>query len=410
MKTLVLLLLISRCAGAQEWTLEAALQRALEQQPALQRAQGKVLESRGALELADTLGQPTLGLTTSYTFNDPPLRLLVGTTPVDAVVSNNWASTLSFRQVLATFGRLHWAHEEAELQKKASEAELQYTRSRLREEVKVSFYQVLHTQALIQVRDDALKARQAQLSIAQKMVSNGAAPGYDARRDQAGVAQAEQDLSDARRDETIARAQLSRLLGEPVVQVRAEQEPLVPPPPTASGENRQDLAAARWALAASKAHLELMQVQNAPTLSFQSDYGRRNALGLQPGQLWSTGLVLSIPLLDGGVAEARSLQAEGALQQLQAAVEQSERDIALEIETGQARLQSNWRNLETSRSALISAEEAARIARLRYQNGFSTNLELLDAEAALTQAQQNQLSARYHYLQARAHWERIVSL
>ena len=409
MKTLVLLLLISCAAGAQELTLEAALQKAFEHQPALQRAQGKVLESQGTVDLADTLGQPTLGLQTSYTFNDPPLRLLVGTTPVDAVVSNNWASTLSFRQVIATFGRLHWAHEEAELQKRASEAELQYARSRLREEVKVSFYQLLHTRALIQVRADALKARLAQLDIARKMVGNGAAPGYDARRDQASAAQAQQDLNDAERDEAIARARMSRLLGEPVTRLQAEIEAPEAPPERASAENRQDLAAARWALAASKAHRELMQVQNAPTLSFQSDYGRRNALGLQPGQLWSTGLVLNIPLFDGGVTEAKSLQAEGAFQQLQAAVEQTERDIALEVETGQANLQSSWRNLDTSRSALVAAEEAARIARLRYQNGFSTNLELLDAEAALTQAQQNQLSARYHYLQARAHWERIVS-
>ncbi|MBN9413924.1 hypothetical protein ABS71_15990 [bacterium SCN 62-11] len=409
MKTMVLFLLLYTAAGAQELTLDEALQKAFEHQPALQRAQGKILESQGTLELADTLGQPTLGLQTSYTFNDPPLRLLVGTTPVDAVVSNNWASTLSFRQVIATFGRLHWAHEEAELQKKAREAELQYTRSRLREEVKVSFYQLLHSQALIQVREDALKARQAQLDIARKLVGHGAAPGYDARRDQAGVAQAQQDLSDGLRDETIARARLTRLLGEPVARLHTDLEPLEPPPAKASGENRPDLAAVRWALAASQAHLELMQVQDAPTLSFQSDYGRRNALGLQPGQLWSTGLVLNIPLFDGGVAEAKSQQAQGALQQLQADVEQTERDIALEVETGQANLQSSWRNLDTSRSALGAAEEAARIARLRYQNGFSTNLELLDAEAALTQAQQNQLSARYHYLQARAHWERIVS-
>jgi len=406
-KILVLLLLIKMGA---ELTLDQALQQAFQHQPSLQRAEGKVLESQGRLDQAATIGQPTLGLQTSYTFNDPPLRLQLGSIGVDSVVANNWSSTLSFRQVLATFGRLHWASEEAEFQKKASQAELDYARSRLREEVKVSFYQVLLSQALIQVRQDALKARQAQLEIARKMVANGAAPGYDAKRDQAGQAQAEQDLSDSLRDETIARAHLSRLLGNPAGPLQKPAEAVEPPPPRSEAQNRQDLAAARWALEAGKAHLELMRVQNAPTLTFQSDYGRRNALGLQPGQLWSTGLVFQIPLFDGGLAEAQSLQAEGAIQQLQALVEQSERDITLEIETGQALLQSSWRNLDTSQTALRAAEEAARIARVRYRNGFSTNLELLDAEAALTQSRQNYVSARYHYLQARAHWERIVSL
>ena len=410
MKTLLLLLLIFGVAEGQELSLEQALDKAFRRQPMLLRAEGVLAERQGDLDLAETLGQPTLGLQTSYTFNDPPLRLLVGTTPVDAVVSNNWSSTLSFRQVISTFGRLHWAAEAAELRKKAARAELEYARARLREEVKVSFYQVLLSQSLIQVKSDALTARQAQLGIARKLVGSGAAPGYDAKRDQAGVAQAEQDLNDARRDEIIARAQLSRLLGAPVTQLSEPVEVLPAPPALSSTEQRQDLAAARWVLQAGKAQLELMHVQDAPTLAFQSDYGRRNALGLQPGQLWSTGLVLHLPLFDGGVAAAKSDQAEGALQQLQAGVEQLERDIALEVEAGQARLHSSWANLETSRDALVAAQEAARIARVRYQNGFSTNLELLDAEAALTQALQNQLSARYHYLQARAHWERIVSL
>ncbi len=401
--------LLGQAVGAQDLSLDQALQQALQNQPALQRAEGRVLENEGLLEQAGTIGQPTLAITTSYTFNDPPLRLQVGTLPVEAVVANNWSSTLSFRQTISTFGRLHWASQEAELQKKASQAELAYARNRLIEEVKVNFYQALLSRALIKVREDALAARQAQLNIAQKLVSSGAAPGYDAKRDQAGLAQARQELTDTQRDEVVVRAQLARLVGRPVEKVLDAPEDLSPPPTFGEFPRRQDLEAAHWALEAGKAHLELARLQAAPTLNFQSDYGRRNALGLQPGQLWSTGLVLNIPLFDGGLSDARSLQAEGLIQQLQASVDQLERDIRLEMETARANLLSGWQNLETAAAAQRAAEEAARIARVRYQNGFSTNLELLDAEAALTQAQQNGLSARYHYLQARAHWERIVS-
>ena len=414
MRTLAILLLLSLPVWAQPLSLDAALEQALQNQPALQSAEGRILENQGLVEQAQTIGQPTLGLQTSYTFNDPTLRLQVGGTPVDAVVANNWSSTLSFRQVLATFGRLHWATEEAELQKKASQADLQYARARLTESVKTSFYQVLLAQALLKVREDAVKARQAQFDIATKMVGTGSAPGYDAKRDRASLAQAQQDLSEAHKDEQVARAQLGRLLGKSVRAVQSLQQPLTPPPPSAEPDQawarRKDLEAARWALEAGKAHLELARVHNAPTLSFQSDYGRRNVYGLQPGQLWSTGLVFSIPLYDGGVAEAKSTQAEGAIQQLQAVVDQSRRDIQLEVEAGYSELQCLWQQLDTAGLALTAAQEAARIARLRYQSGFSTNLELLDAEAALTQARQNDRAAHYHYLQAWARWERIQSL
>jgi outer membrane protein TolC len=65
--------------------------------------------------------------------------------------------------------------------------------------------------------------------------------------------------------------------------------------------------------------------------------------------------------------------------------------------------------LEEVRYGLDSAQEAVRIARLRYRNGLGTNVELLDSEAAFTSAQQEQVTARYRYQQTLARYRRATA-
>jgi outer membrane protein TolC len=122
------------------------------------------------------------------------------------------------------------------------------------------------------------------------------------------------------------------------------------------------------------------------------------------------GLNLQIPLFDGGLTQARSQQAREIVEQLQALYEGSRRNALLEINGLQLELRNRFQRLEVAQRNLDSAQEAARIARLRYQNGLSTNVELLDSEAALTAAQNDTVASRYQYLQSLARYQRAAAL
>ncbi|MBU1027386.1 MAG: TolC family protein, partial [Candidatus Margulisbacteria bacterium] len=54
------------------------------------------------------------------------------------------------------------------------------------------------------------------------------------------------------------------------------------------------------------------------------------------------------------------------------------------------------------------AEENHNIAELRYNSGVGTNLEVIDAQVALTQAGIDQLTAQYDLLLARAKLNKVV--
>jgi outer membrane protein TolC len=57
---------------------------------------------------------------------------------------------------------------------------------------------------------------------------------------------------------------------------------------------------------------------------------------------------------------------------------------------------------------VTQAEEALRIARVRFQAGMATGVEVTDAEVALTQAKTNQVNAEYDYLLAQAKLEKAI--
>ena len=90
-----------------------------------------------------------------------------------------------------------------------------------------------------------------------------------------------------------------------------------------------------------------------------------------------------------------------------AQLENSERQVMLEVEQAYARLQDRWTSIEVAEKNVSQAEEASRIARLRYQNGLSTSVELLQSQADLSRARYslNQAQASYH--QAQWEWYRV---
>lgn len=417
--TACLPLMLWHGARSEPLSLQQVVELSLQRQPVLQRLQGRVTEAAGARQEAEVLGHPTLGFTAGYLYNNPALAFQVAGTHIDAVVPSNWSATLSLRQVIATFGRLHWNVELTELLQQSAASEAAYGCEQIREQAQVRFYEVHLRQRQVGVQRDDLAAREAQLQQARGLVQNGAAPGYDVRRTLAAAARSQQLLTQAQSDERAARASLGELLGRPAGELELAAPPdESPPPPPSDAEadieralaQRLDLQAARQAVDAGQARVEASRAVSRPTLAFQSDYGRRNPVGFQPGQLWSTGLVLSLPIFDGGLSDARVTQSEGALAEARAVLEAGRRGLRAEAEVAHAQLQADYSNLAVSATAEQAAGEAARIARARYLNGVSPLVERLDAEAAWTQARQDALASRFHYRQSWAHWQRVVAL
>ncbi len=118
----------------------------------------------------------------------------------------------------------------------------------------------------------------------------------------------------------------------------------------------------------------------------------------------SVGLVMTIPLFDGfmrenAVGTARAKQ-EKAREQLVLVRQQ----VAKEVNQAALMLATAEKNVEASRSGLEQAEEQFRITQERYASGRGIQLEVLDAQTALTRARFNSVAALADHQTALAMW------
>jgi len=99
------------------------------------------------------------------------------------------------------------------------------------------------------------------------------------------------------------------------------------------------------------------------------------------------GAKLSWSIFDGGAAAASSRQSKQLAQQNRYQFAKKRDDIRQEVETSFYELEKNNRDIITTSREVISAREALRLARLRFQAGVTTQREVVDNQRDLTQAE-----------------------
>jgi outer membrane protein TolC len=160
--------------------------------------------------------------------------------------------------------------------------------------------------------------------------------------------------------------------------------------------------------------LRLAKAGRLPTLGISASYDlRSDEVSLDSGdweKTYNGYLVLSLPVFDGlktksQIAISRSgvRQADVALAAMREAVELEIRSAMLEVAASRERLASQDKNVEM-------AAEGLKIANDRYVQGVATNLEVMDAQLAFTQAKNYRLQALHDLGLTKARLERAMGV
>lgn len=123
---------------------------------------------------------------------------------------------------------------------------------------------------------------------------------------------------------------------------------------------------------------------------FNSSQGNQNAQNtpvLGDTYVNSYGVRFSWSIFDGGAAAAQARQAKQLAQENRYKFARTRDLIRQEVETSFYELEKNNRNIVTTSREVISAREALRLARLRFQAGVTTQREVVDTQRDLTQAE-----------------------
>lgn len=387
---IALLLLGPLAAQEDTFTLQEAVSLALGSSHVLEQARAVTLERESGIEIALASTRPRLGLEANGNYLTPTATAPLPGSAFPVTENWNYRATAFLRQTLADFGRSHHKLEASLAGKSAAVASEDEARRLVALATARAYFRALSSGALLKVSEDEVQARLELLENSQARVKEGAAARFDLVRSRAELAAAEVRQSERL---TTNKKDLLTLWSLTGSRSRPQEPPFSPlPPRQLSGAVEAALERPEiiqlQALVEQQEQLALAEAaENRPRISFQSQYTRQNQVGFQLGQQWQTGLLLEIPIYDGGLARAQAEAADARTSQLRSQLAELEREVALEVEGAYLDFVQSTRELEPARRSLDEAEEAHRLSKLRYEVGLSTLQELLDTRASLTAAQ-----------------------
>lgn len=108
---------------------------------------------------------------------------------------------------------------------------------------------------------------------------------------------------------------------------------------------------------------------------------------------WNVGISLSMPIFTGFETKGKVQQAEVDYNQSRLQNSQLNRQIRLEVRDAVGRVEEARERVEALGETVDQAARGYDISQVRYQNGIGTQLEMQDAQVALTQARVNRINA-----------------
>jgi len=165
-------------------------------------------------------------------------------------------------------------------------------------------------------------------------------------------------------------------------------------------KTREDYRAAKSELEAQERRVDVARAGHWPILSVRGSYGWRyapaaiptripsGASGMEnPHDVGAIGLFLDIPLFEGGQVDARIRDEMARMEAQRERLRKLELQIRLEVETAAANVNSLRQRIAATEKSIEQAKESLEIEREKYALGKSTITDVLDAQAALLEAQ-----------------------
>ena len=114
--------------------------------------------------------------------------------------------------------------------------------------------------------------------------------------------------------------------------------------------------------------------------------------------------------MDSGLTAGNVKQAVEGYHKAQEQLKQTVEGVQLDVRSVYLSLKASEQSIQTSSAAVGLAEEDYKIKVVRYQAGVGTNLDVLDAQLALTTAKNNFLQAMYSYNNFRARLDKSMGV
>lgn len=408
----------SAAATTLQVTLDEAIRRALDVQPAIIQAQGTQRNAGASQRSAFGAFLPSLSLTggsahaSGNRFNSATNQIVSG--PASTSYTGGLSLNLTLFDGFARFATSNAAAASAD----AADAGYVNQRFQVTLTTKQLFYNALATEELVHVAEAQVRQAQQQMDIAVQKLHAGSATRSDSLRSVVVLGNANLALLQARANLATAQANLGRQVGVDQPVRAAPDSALAPFPDTAALRVDAIAHAPQVAQADAQAHAAASQVTVARaqyfpsfTAGYSNGYTGFDAPWSSTNSYvnnWTLRFSVSLPIFNGFTREQQLVAADVQRDVAVAQAADTRRLVGAQLTQQIAALQTSYTQIDIATTNVAATTEDLRVQQERYRVGASTILDLLTSEANLTQAQTNLVQARFNYYIARAQLEALV--
>jgi outer membrane protein TolC len=420
--SILLLAPLAPRASAEALTRAQAVERALAANPDMRKAQEDLTILRGRADeaLADALpdlkvlGTGTRyrdpGLLNSSSFDAFPPELRESLTPVPA---NLFEGTAELRQTLFSF-KLGKAIRAAKLARQMGAEEVVRARQATALLAVRAYNDFVLGLEKVAVGRKAVVQKEKHLEMAKNRREAGVATELDVLRSQVDLENTRAMLLRLRGAAELARGNLNATMVQPIDAPIEPVDRLEYAPLDLTLDDAVKLAwsrrpEARAILLNERIYEQLIgvaQAEGRPSLDFYGQYGWsvRQPRNFFEGDFtkWNAGVTLTIPVFDGFRTRGKVAQARAERNKVAQDRIALENRIRLEAKEGVDRLAVAKSVLEAAELNVTQAQRALEMTQANYRHGAATTLDVIDAQAALTEAESNRLLGLYDHANARA--------
>jgi len=277
-----------------------------------------------------------------------------------------------------------------------------------------SYHDVLLNQHLVKITADAVRSAQAHLDDVKQRRLGGVASDFDVLRAEVELSNFQAELIQSKNAINIAMAELLKVMGVSQDSDFALTDELVFVPSKitmaqaveAAFHNRPDLFGRQFDIKLQKELLTVARSRYWPVISGYYDNiwskpDPHNSTKIEWGRAWSAGLTATLPVFDGFSREGEIIQQKARLKQSQINLIDVEETALFELTKAQLSIENAEEFVESQRLNLTRAAEGSRLANVGYKEGINTQVEVIDAESALTKAKSLYYQAIYSHLIAK---------
>ncbi|MFM7599762.1 MAG: TolC family protein [Pseudanabaena sp.] len=387
------------------------------------RARITVERARAVLQEAETLRSPTVTGSVQYSYNESAqirLNSINNNTPLGKTNSNPLTGTIGVDYNIFDSGAKDAAIRIAENNLRIAEADLSRIRQNIRLSTVTAYYNLQNTDETIRIQRKAVENAEKSLKDTKARERAGVGTKFDVLQSEVQLANAKQDLLNAEAAQLIARRELSRQLNYPAIveitaadKVAPVSEWKLPIEETIllAVRNRAELDIRKLEREVARDRASSSLAQLGPKVNLFGNFNTNSEFtsGSGIGVGYQIGASLNWNLYDGGKAAAQVNQFKADQAIAETRFEQDARQARYDVEESYINQRSRLQQIATATKAVEQAQEALRLARLRLDAGVGTQLEVINAEVALTTADVNRVQAIIGYNQSRANLERAIS-